>query len=73
MNARIRSVRRVDDVAVLDRIDVDVIHMLHPISLVTDPVFPIAPLPDAAFPPGLAACADRLGSRQAAREARFSQ
>lgn len=44
-----RPIGHVNNMAVFLRIDMDVIHMLTQVALVTNQMFPVATLPDAAF------------------------
>src|SRR3954469_14063441 len=44
-----RPIRRMPDQAMLDRVEMNVVRVRGEISLVADRVFPISPLPDAAF------------------------
>jgi len=49
---------------VLDRVEMDVIHMSGIVAFVADRVFPIAPLPDAALAPPRHDCRPLLDVRQ---------
>ena len=46
---RLKPIDHTFDQSMLDRIDMHIIHMRGKILLVTDQVFPIAPLPNATF------------------------
>jgi hypothetical protein len=49
MERRIRPIADSRHEPVLDRVDMDVIHMTREIVLIANGMFPIAPLPDATF------------------------
>src|SRR5271156_2732440 len=49
MEGRMRPISCARNMAVLDRIEMNVIHMLFEIGVVAQRVLPVAPLPDAAL------------------------
>jgi len=68
MNAGVGPVSRSTDPAVLHRIEMDVVHMPFEIGVVTDQVFPVAPLPKSSLALQGAARADALALRDSSRE-----
>src|SRR5690606_38695671 len=71
MKGGIRPIHHASDVAVLERVDMDVIHVTAKILLVADLVLPVAPLPDAALIAQPIRQGTRLAQRQASRELTF--
>src|SRR5581483_4289932 len=70
---RIRPIRRARCVAVLDRIEVNVIAVGREIPLIANRMFPVTPLPDAAFAFGYAARRTVLPAGDPLRKFRFDQ
>ena len=68
MKRGIRPIAHARDVAMLDRIEMDVIGMAREVGVVAQRVLPIAPLPDAAFAARGAALRNALAWRQVARK-----
>lgn len=63
-----RPIPNAGDIAVLDRIEVNVIEVPGDIVLVAQGMFQIPPLPDPALALGGAADGDLLGRRQGAKK-----
>ncbi|WP_162945835.1 hypothetical protein [Pseudomonas sp. DY-1] len=65
IETRKRPFLRMPHMAMLHRVEVDAIEVPLVIEVVADQVFPIAPLPDAAFPTLLLGIGARFGVGQA--------
>jgi hypothetical protein len=73
MKRAVRPIRDLGHVSMLDRIEMDVVHVPLQIPIVADGVLPITALPDSAFATcRLACCAGHL-SRETARKSAFDQ
>jgi hypothetical protein len=70
---RVRPLRRRRNEAVLDGIEMDVIHVRGTVRVVADGVLPKAALPDAAFAVGLPDARSQLRIRQGAGEESLDQ
>lgn len=68
-----RPLRRFPDIAVLDWVEVDIIHVRGEILVVADRVFPEAPLPDAALLAAQARLRAPLAGGQTSGEDRLDQ
>src|SRR5690606_17933493 len=71
MKGGIRTIHHASDVAVLERVDMDVIRVTTEILFIADLVLPVAPLPDAALIAQPIRQGTRLAQRQASREVIF--
>jgi hypothetical protein len=73
MERRIRPGARVLRIAVLDRIEMNVLNVPSPVLAIADRVLPIPSLPNAALAPAQTAVRNGLPSRESTREAALNQ
>ena len=73
MKGGVRPIRHPGDMAMFERVDMDVIHMAAVILLIPDQVFPIMALPDAPLPVAYTGLAAPFGHRQGAGKVAIEQ
>jgi hypothetical protein len=71
MERRIRPITDPRDKAMLNRVDMDIIHMTRKIVLIADGVLPITTLPDAALAFGGTTVWNPFAGCEAARKRRY--